>query len=46
MILEGIETAAEFAILREMGGRCFQGYLLGRPMLNQLGDNATILSRI
>jgi len=45
-ILEGVETAAEFAMLREMGGRYFQGYLLGRPLLDQLVDDATILSRI
>lgn len=45
-ILEGVETAAEFATLREMGGRYFQGFLFGRPTLDRLDDDATILARI
>ena len=45
-ILEGVETAAELATLREMGGRYFQGFLLGRPTLERLNDDATILARV
>lgn len=45
-ILEGVETAAEYATLRDMGGQYFQGYLLGRPMLDHLEGDATILARV
>ncbi|MDG1407768.1 MAG: EAL domain-containing protein [Octadecabacter sp.] len=45
-ILEGVETAAEFVTLRALGGRYFQGYLLGRPTVEKLKDDATILARL
>ena len=45
-ILEGVETAAEFATLRALGGRYFQGYFLGRPAVERLEDDATILARL
>lgn len=32
VVAEGIETAAEFAALRDIGITCAQGYLLGRPV--------------
>jgi diguanylate cyclase (GGDEF)-like protein len=32
VVVEGIETEGEFAILKEMGCEIGQGYLLGRPM--------------
>lgn len=36
VIAEGIETAAEYDTLREIGVRYLQGYLLGRPELARL----------
>lgn len=32
LVVEGVETPGQFAILRDMGCRYFQGYLFGRPM--------------
>jgi EAL domain-containing protein (putative c-di-GMP-specific phosphodiesterase class I) len=36
VIAEGIETRAEFDVLRDMGVRYMQGYLLARPELRRL----------
>ncbi len=33
---EGVETAAEFRAIADMGVRLFQGYLFGRPSLEAL----------
>jgi diguanylate cyclase (GGDEF)-like protein len=45
-IVEGVETADQLAILRRLGCRYVQGYLIGRPMrmtslLERLGETAT-----
>jgi EAL domain-containing protein (putative c-di-GMP-specific phosphodiesterase class I) len=36
LIAEGVETAGEFAALRDLGVRYIQGYLLGRPAFKAL----------
>ncbi|ONG55517.1 diguanylate phosphodiesterase [Pseudoroseomonas deserti] len=36
VVAEGVETAAEFHMLRQLGITLFQGYLLGRPGFEQL----------
>ncbi|MBW9151089.1 EAL domain-containing protein [Clostridium estertheticum] len=33
VIAEGIETETEFLTLKELGCRCIQGYLIGKPMM-------------
>jgi EAL domain-containing protein (putative c-di-GMP-specific phosphodiesterase class I) len=33
VVVEGVETRTELQLLRDMGHRFIQGYLLGRPML-------------
>ena len=38
VIAEGIETAAEYATLHEMGIHLFQGYLFARPEFERLPD--------
>ncbi|WP_431305013.1 EAL domain-containing protein [Sediminicoccus sp. BL-A-41-H5] len=35
-ICEGVETAGEYAVLRDMGVELMQGYLIGRPALRAL----------
>ncbi|MDR6992923.1 EAL domain-containing protein (putative c-di-GMP-specific phosphodiesterase class I) [Luteimonas sp. 3794] len=37
VLAEGVETAAEYRRLRELGVPLFQGYLFGRPQLETLG---------
>jgi EAL domain-containing protein (putative c-di-GMP-specific phosphodiesterase class I) len=41
VIVEGVETAEQLAVIRDLGGNEVQGYLLGRPNSN---PTATILS--
>ncbi|MDQ1078644.1 EAL domain-containing protein [Pseudoroseomonas cervicalis] len=36
VVAEGVETAGEFAVLRDLGVTLFQGYLLGRPQFEAL----------
>ncbi|WP_419897983.1 EAL domain-containing protein [Roseomonas sp. USHLN139] len=36
VVAEGVETEAEFRMLRQLGVTLFQGYLLGRPGFEQL----------
>lgn len=36
LLAEGVETAAEYRILRDLGIALFQGYLFGRPALERL----------
>lgn len=36
LVCEGIETAAEYAVLRDLGVKLMQGYLLARPALEAL----------
>lgn len=36
VIAEGVETAGEYKVLRKMGIRYMQGYLLGRPGFKSL----------
>jgi len=38
MIAEGVETAAEYRALRDLGIRLFQGYLFARPAFEALPD--------
>ena len=38
-VAEGIETQSELAVLKEIGIRYVQGYLLARPMLNEALSN-------
>jgi len=33
VIAEGVETEAQFALLRQYGCKQFQGYLFGRPVV-------------
>lgn len=47
LVVEGVETPGQFAILRDMGCRYFQGYLFARPMplemlLENLQSNAEL----
>ncbi|RZJ97307.1 MAG: EAL domain-containing protein, partial [Brevundimonas sp.] len=37
-VCEGIETAAEYAVLRDLGVTLMQGYLFARPVVNALAD--------
>ena len=37
-LAEGVETVEEFRYLHGLGIALFQGYLFGRPLLEQLGD--------
>ena len=41
VIVEGVETAEQLAVIRDLGGNEVQGYLLGRPNSNPA---STILS--
>ena len=41
VIVEGVETAEQLAVIRDLGGNEVQGYLLGRPNSN---PTATIRS--
>jgi EAL domain-containing protein (putative c-di-GMP-specific phosphodiesterase class I) len=41
VIVEGVETAEQLAVIRDLGGNEVQGYLLGRPNSN---PTATITS--
>jgi predicted signal transduction protein with EAL and GGDEF domain len=41
VIVEGVETAEQLAVIRDLGGDEVQGYLLGRPNSN---PTATITS--
>ena len=38
MIAEGVETLAEYRVLRDLGIRLFQGYLFARPAFEALPD--------
>ncbi len=41
VIVEGVETAEQLAVIRDLGGNEVQGYLLGRPNSN---PTATVTS--
>lgn len=43
VIAEGVETAGEFRILRDLGATLFQGYLFGRPSFQCLPEAARIV---
>jgi hypothetical protein len=41
-ICEGVETAEELAILLELGVDLIQGYFVGRPVFEGLGEYASL----
>ena len=45
IVLEGMETAAEVAALRSVGGRYMQGFYFARPQFEGITDARTIFSR-
>jgi EAL domain-containing protein (putative c-di-GMP-specific phosphodiesterase class I) len=46
IVLEGMETAAEVAALRSVGGRYMQGFYFARPLFEGITDAQTIFGRI
>lgn len=42
IVVKGVETEAEFEILRQLGVTCFQGFYLGRPVREGLRSDAAI----
>jgi diguanylate cyclase len=46
VIVEGVETAGQLALIREFGGNEIQGYLTGRPIPDPSSQLPSILKRV